>query len=82
MMETVAKNVGKIRWLEGLDKVNLAYHLGFFTSEEKNGLVSAIKTGILSENLSSMLDKRLKLYPERYEFLEVVDYFRKGEKTC
>ena len=78
----MAKNVGKIRWMEGLDKINLAYHLGFFTSDEKNGLLLAIKTGNLSENLISMLDEKLKLYPDRYEFLEVMDYFRKGEKTC
>lgn len=78
----MAKNIKKTRWLEGLDKINLAYHLGFFTSEEKNGLLLAIKTGILSENLASMLDEKLKLYPDRYEFLEVMDYFRKGEKIC
>lgn len=78
----MAKNIKKTRWLEGLGKINLAYHLGFFTSEEKNGLLLAIKTGILSENLASMLDEKLKLYPDRYEFLEVMDYFRKGEKIC
>lgn len=78
----MAKNVEKLRWLEGLDKINLAYHLGFFTSEEKNGLLLAIKTGILSENLISMLDEKLKLYSDRYEFLAVMDYFKKGEKLC
>lgn len=78
----MAKNVGKIRWLEGLDKINLAYHLGFFSSEEKNGLILAIKTGVLSENQSSMLDEKLKTYPDRYELLEIMDYFRKGEQIC
>lgn len=82
MMETVAKNVGKISWLEGLDKLNLAYHLGFFSADEKNGLLAAIKTGILSENQLSMFHEKLKLYHDRYEFLDVVDYFKKGEQIC
>lgn len=78
----MAKNVGKIRWIEGLDKITLAYHLGYFSPDEKNGLLIAIKTGILSENQLSMLDEKLKQYPERYELLDIMDYFEKGEQVC
>lgn len=75
----MANYIGKFEWIRILDKLNLAYHLGYFDSSEKNGLLKAIKTGILSESQSSMLHKKLQLYPDRDELLVIMDYFTKGE---
>lgn len=78
----MADYIVKIKRISILDKLILAYHLGYFDSDEKNGLIKVIKTGILSESQSSMLDKKLEQYPDRDELLAIMDYFTKGEQKC
>ncbi|WP_154473449.1 hypothetical protein [Clostridium porci] len=72
----------KCKLLKFLQKVNLAFHCGYFNTEEKNCLLQDAKTGFLSKQTQSMLQRKLSEYPDELLILDIMDDFRKETKEC
>lgn len=75
-------NKDKCKLLNFLQRLNLAFHCGFFSAEEKNCLLHDAKTGILSDETRSMLQRKQSEYPDELLILDIMDDFRKEKKTC
>ncbi len=58
-----------------LDTLNVAFHLGLITLDEKKGLLSAIRTGSLSKNQESMLSDKCRLYSQNELIREIMRFF-------
>lgn len=65
----------KSRVLAFLDTLNVAFHMGLITLDEKKGLLSAMRTGSLSQSQESMLSDKCRLYPQYDLIREIVRFF-------
>lgn len=68
--------------LNFLRNVNMVFHFGDISVQEKNILVQDAKTGFLSKATESMLREKIKNQPENGFLSEILDYFRKENETC
>lgn len=75
-------NEDKCKLLNFLQRLNIAFHCGFFNAEEKNCLLHDAKTGVLSDSTRSMLQRKQSEYPDELLILDIMDDFRKEKKIC
>ena len=58
-----------------LDTLNVSFHVGLITLDEKKGLLSAIRTGSLSKSQESMLSDKCRLYPQNELIRDIMRFF-------
>ena len=58
-----------------LDTLNVTFHVGIITLDEKKGLLGAIRTGSLSKSQESMLSDKRRLYPQNDLIREIMRFF-------